>query len=157
MIDEIVVGRYKESFSLEKSGCESVDAAADPFSKMLSEISGEVFGKYATEHTDKLFYYLGKWIYVSDALDDYDKDMKKGDYNVFKSAYKSINAKKLLEENGEDIEFLFRSIFAEIADCVANIKFYFNADLIKNILLRGLPASTSKIIKGIKDDAGKRI
>ena len=148
-VDEIVCKRYKELFALEKEGCASLDRVCDPFSKMLEEISDVVLKDYATDYTRKLFYYLGKWIYLIDALDDYDKDVKKNDYNVFRLCYGSSSADKLLKEYGGDMKFIFETVFSEIADCMANIKFYFNKDLVGNILLRGIPAKTDEIIRRI--------
>ena len=148
-IDSIIVKRYAELTELEKKGVESVDMVADPFAKMLSEISDEVFLEYKTENTYKLFYEIGKWIYVADALDDYDKDIKKKNYNVFAVAYKAANAKELIASHGEEIDFIFGNIFSEIDENLAKIKFYFNKDLVFNILKRGIRASYADIIKRI--------
>ena len=152
-VDKIVGSNYKTLFDLEKAGCDSIDMACDPFSNMLAELSDFVLDDKKTEYTTKLFYYLGKWIYLIDALDDYDKDVRKNEYNVLKLTYKSINAKKLIEEHGGDVAFTFNVIFSEIADCYNNVKFYFNSDLIGNILLRGLAASTDNIVKRINENA----
>lgn len=145
-VDKIVKERYQELTELEKNQTASVDMVSHPFSVMLSEISKNVFGEFATEKTDKLFYYVGKWIYLADALDDYDKDVKKKEYNVFYVSYKEKNAKELLEKNGDEICFIFNDIFNGISENLANIKFKFNSDLIKNILLRGIPSSFNKIV-----------
>ena len=152
-VDDIVKTNYKTLFDLEKKENDSIDMACDPFATMLAELSDFVLGDKKTEYTSRLFYYLGKWIYLIDALDDYDKDVKKNAYNVLKLAYKSINAKKLIEDHGKDLAFTFNVVFSEIADCYKNIKFYFNSDLVGNILLRGLPASTDKIVKRINENA----
>ena len=148
-IDSIIVKRYNELSELEKRGVESVDMVAHPFALMLAEISDEVFGEYKTENTNKLFYAIGKWIYVADALDDYDKDVKKKDYNVFSIAYKAPSAKELITKNGEEIDFIFGSIFADISENLSQIKFYFNKDLINNICERGIKSSYAGIIKRI--------
>jgi len=150
-VDEVVRVNYKNLYDLEKGGADSVDMVCDPFAVMLAGISDHVLGEYKNEFTYKLFYYVGKWIYLIDALDDYDKDVKKNDYNVYKLAYKSINAQNLVEEHGEELASYFNVVFSEIADCFKNIKFYFNADLVGNILLRGIPEATRKIIERIKN------
>ncbi|MBP5177904.1 MAG: hypothetical protein ILP02_04935, partial [Clostridia bacterium] len=156
-IDAVVKESYKDLTALERSGCDSVDAVADPFAEMLSKLSSLVLCDYATEFTKRLFYAVGKWLYLIDALDDYDKDVKKGGYNVLKSAYKSINAQNLVRKHGEDLNFIFGSLFVEVNECFNNIKFNFNCDLVGNILLKGLPAATQRIIKRINEDAGKRV
>ena len=152
-IDETVRFDYKTLFDLEKKGEDSIDRACDPVADMLAKISDIVLKSHATEDTNRLFYNIGKWIYLIDALDDYDKDIKKNGYNVLKLAYKSVNAKNLLKEHGEEISFLFTVIFSEVSDCCKKIKFYFNSDLVKNILLRGLPDATLKLVKRINENA----
>ncbi len=152
-IDEIVSLNYKSLFELEKSGCASVDVACDPFALMLEELSKEVLGKFSTPYTEKLFYNIGKWIYLIDALDDYDKDIKKNDYNVLRLAYGAKSAKELLGANEEELRFLFEVIFRELASALNEIKFYFNRDLVVNIVTRGLPAKTAEIIRRINKNA----
>ena len=46
------------------------------------------------------------------------------------------------------MRYAFHAIFYDIRECLANIKFHFNRDLSDNILLRGLPATTQKIMDG---------
>lgn len=145
-IDEIVKTNYEKLFGLEKSNCAVLDRVCDAFAVMLKDISASILKEYRTEYTDKLFYNVGKWIYLIDALDDYDKDIKKNDYNVLRLSYSAESAAILLKDHSEDMFFTFDVIFREIADCLKNVKFHFNTDLIANILLRGLPAKTDEVI-----------
>jgi len=130
----------------EKSGVESVDIAADNYSVMIGKLAQNFLGESATQYTYKLFYNIGKWIYLVDAVDDYDKDIKKKCYNPFAAAYGAENKKALISDKGQEIGYIFSSIFAEIAECRKNIKFYFNMDLIDNILFHGMPAQTKRAI-----------
>lgn len=144
----IVKARMAELFELEKAECASLDMAADPFGLMIADLSDYCLGESATEYTRKLFYGVGKWVYLIDALDDYDKDVKKKNYNPFVSAYKAPTKDEMLAKNREEVDFVFKSVFAENAECLKNIKFYFNTDLTDNIILRGMPASTRKVMCG---------
>lgn len=144
----IVKARMAELFELEKAECASLDMAADPFGLMIADLSDYCLGESATEYTRKLFYGVGKWVYLIDALDDYDKDVKKKNYNPFVSAYKAPTKDEMLAKNREEVDFVFKSVFAENAECLKNIRFYFNTDLTDNIILRGMPASTRKVMCG---------
>ena len=144
----IVKARMAELFELEKAECASLDMAADPFGLMIADLSDYCLGESATEYTRKLFYGVGKWVYLIDALDDYDKDVKKKNYNPFVSAYKAPTKDEMLAKNREEVDFVFKSVFAENAECLKNIKFYFNTDLTDNIILRGMPASNRKVMCG---------
>ena len=134
-----------------------MDEAADPSAKMMRDISSLVLGEYSTPYTQKLFYALGKWVYLADALDDYDKDVKKGRYNAFYNSCK-INCKNAAVEScGEEWKFIFNSLFADMRECLANIKFHFNHDLTDNIILRGIPLKTRTLFygKGCADACNK--
>ena len=128
-----------------------IDAAADPFGLLIADLSDACLGSYANEDTRALFYGIGKWVYLIDALDDYEKDVKKKNYNPFHAAFGDATRAAMLEKNGEEVDFLFRSVFAENAARLAKLHFYFNHDLTDNIILRGLPAATRRVLCGCKN------
>lgn len=152
-IDKIVADGYKDLRKLEKENSDSIDIVCHPFSTIMEEVSTEVFKDKANEHTKTLFYALGKWIYLIDALDDYDKDVKKGSFNVLYNAYKCDNFKTLVNNYKEDVFFIFSGIFSQISENFSQIKMQFNTDLVTNVLTRGIPKTTNKILtKGLKND-----
>ena len=92
---------------------------------------------------------MGKWIYLIDALDDYDKDVKKGAYNPFVLAYGEKNRCALLYgKHAEDVRFVFHALFYDIRENLSHLHFHFNRDLVDNVLLRGLPMMTKRIMDG---------
>lgn len=149
-INEIVVKYCKQQNELEKNLCTVLDAVCEPSAKMLAEISDEVLGDKKTEYTNRLFYAVGKWVYLIDALDDYDKDVKKKNYNLLRLIYNAENGNELIKTHGEELAFVFNDMFTAIQECVLNIKFNFNSDLVKNILLRGITATTNEVVKKIQ-------
>ncbi|MBR7136193.1 MAG: hypothetical protein IKD14_03610 [Clostridia bacterium] len=54
----------------------------------------------------------------------------------------------LIKNNDADIMFMMGEIFTSIAQSLEKITFAFNSDLIKNVLLRGLPMKTKKVLEG---------
>ena len=149
-IEQIVRDANERLHALERENCASVDAAADPFADMISQLSDFCLGEFATEHTRALLYNIGKWVYLIDALDDYDKDVKKKNYNPFRSAYGGKTRLEMLERGGEEVNFILRSLFRQNAEHLRQITFYFNHDLTDNIILRGLPAATERVLCGCK-------
>lgn len=146
-IERIVRDNFAAQEKTEKAGADSLDRAADASANMIAEISDYLLGDKKTSFTHNLFYAVGKWIYLIDALDDYDKDKKKGAYNPFVLAFKCEDKSELLRRRKEDVEFAFHSLFFDIRENLSKIKFYFNRDLSDNILLRGLPAETERIMR----------
>ena len=145
-LKQIVQDNYSQLFKLEKAGETSVDRLADPFSNMLVELSKSLLGDTASESSDLFFYNMGKWIYLIDALDDYDKDIKKGNFNPFYSAYKKPDYDGLKTEVGEEVSFILTSTLAGIEEGLKGLRFRFNADLIRNISLRGTMQKTKEIL-----------
>ncbi len=149
-----VCDNYKQLAQLEKSGEQSIDKIAHPFANMLESLSNQILGASSSESSQKFFYNLGKWIYLIDALDDYDKDIKKGNYNPFYVAYKSKDFTALKSEYGEEVSFIVSATLMGIEDGIKGLKFRFNADLIRNVALRGTVQKTKEILskKSIKKD-----
>ena len=157
-IDEIVKNCYHNLLKLEKENCDSIDIVADCFAVMLQEISVEVFKDKSTDNTKRLMYAIGKWIYLIDALDDYDKDIKNNNYNVFYNYYKCDDFSLIKKEHLQDIIYIFNGIFMQITENYKEIKSHFNTDLTSNILMRGIPNKTQSILdKGNKKDGQKTI
>ncbi len=148
-IERIVRENLANQERVEKAMVDSPDRAADSTANMLAEFSDYALGEKASAYTRNLFYALGKWIYLIDALDDYDKDLKKGAYNPFVLAHRAdCRAAMLAGKGGEEIAFVFENLFFDIRENLAHIPFHFNQDLSDNILLRGLPKMTKQIMEG---------
>lgn len=142
----IIETRLAETSKFEKEGCDSPDRMADGTATMVSELSDLLLEGYATPATKQLFYLIGKWIYLIDAVDDYDKDVKKGCYNVFERCYHAKDKKALLEERRADLDFIFRTLFYGVREALSGVKLHFNHDLTDNVLMLGLPSVTKRIL-----------
>ena len=147
-IAKIVKDNLARQEQVENSKTDSLDRAADATAEMLAQFSDYALGEKATKATRTLFYSLGKWIYLIDGLDDYDKDLKKGAYNPFVYAYGAESKAALLAgEHGEDVRYAFHALFYDIRENLSQIEFHFNRDLQDNVLLRGLPSTTKQIME----------
>ena len=146
-LNELAEACYKELSLHESSGVSSPDIAADPFAKLSKNISKEVLKDKSDKSSEDVFYFLGKWIYLIDALDDYDKDVKSNNYNVFRCAYGAKSGAELIAEHKGEIFPVLNSVFWHLKEALTNVKFYFNKDLIENVLLRGIPKKTDSVVK----------
>lgn len=148
-ITEIIERNLAEQERIEKANTDSIDRAADSTATMMAELSDYLLQDKKTAESYALCYAIGKWVYLIDALDDYDKDRKKGSYNPFALAYGAENKSELVRNNEEDLKFIFHSLFYDIKENLIKAKLHFNRDLVDNILLRGLPAMTERIMRGL--------
>lgn len=90
---------YLEKLSqLERKNCNNIDQSADLFAKIMEEIASAPFIADLTtlRILRWLGYNLGRWIYILDAFDDLEKDIKNQSYNPILLQYHY--------QQGEDIE-----------------------------------------------------
>ena len=73
--------------ALEKSGCASIDAAADTFARLLEAAALAVPEEDRRRILRQMLYHLGRWIYLVDAADDMKKDLRRGGYNPLPVRY----------------------------------------------------------------------
>lgn len=79
-----IIGREMKKQRLVEQGNGSVDAAAEPSARALAELTGLI---PAEENDQKVLYRLGylvgRWVYLVDALDDLEEDLKTGGFNPY--------------------------------------------------------------------------
>ncbi len=148
-VEEIIAKRYENLRALEGNKETSIDKVADEFASMMGEICDFVVGEKKQDNFTKLCYNVGKWIYLIDALDDFDDDLKTNDYNLFVLNYPEIKTfHQLMEEHGNDVSFTFATTINSITENFKEIKFSFNQDLINNVVFRGISLMTKGIMRG---------
>ena len=129
----------------EKDELPSIDAPANTFGDLMAEALA-----YGLEDDKKLIALqigkrLGRWIYIADALDDYDSDRKSGSYNPFVLLY---NGDDFTEDN---IISISKMLEAELSMTLSAIDLLDDdadknrSEIIKNILCLGMPASVARI------------
>lgn len=151
-LDEIVKRNYKNLLDYESKKVDSVDISADCFAMMMKEIGTFLLGEKDSEVIQDLNYNLGKWIYLIDALDDFDKDKKKKNYNPLVLSYPDILSKaELMGKCGAEISYMFGTILSAIATDAKKLNYSFNHDLVDNILFRGLSLKTKNVMEGKKE------
>lgn len=149
--DAIVKKRFQTLWKYEKENNDSIDMVADPFGNLMVDIVKNIAGDVFDENLQNLSYNLGKWIYLIDALDDFDDDKKKNNYNVFANAYKNAKDKnQLLLNNKKELEFIFGETLFAITQSAKKLNYKFNHDLTDNILLSGLKLQTKTVMENKK-------
>lgn len=82
-LEETVSRMMERQAEAERSGTQSIDAAAEPSARALSEIFSFGIEGEAGRVLSRIGYCIGKWVYVLDAVDDRASDRKTGNYNAF--------------------------------------------------------------------------
>ena len=138
-----------EQNQIETSLTPSVDRAADPFASMLQDVCKIMCGIKYTEEIGSLAYQLGRFIYISDAVDDYDSDLSDKSYNPLVLLYPDVKDKKqLFEQKGEEVKFMLRSAYSEVKRNYETMDFKLCEGVVTNILWYGMNAAIEKLISG---------
>jgi hypothetical protein len=132
----------------EKKGS-GIDEAAHP-TAMMSKLLAIAAGDRANERiVTRMGYFIGRWIYITDAADDIEDDLKSGDYNPFVSVY-SLKAGSVLKEAREGIKKLLNSSQYEICAAFELLEIERFKPIISNIFYLGMPETAAAILKGEK-------
>ena len=139
--DECVERQGKE----EREGS-MLDGAAEPFADMMRKVFRHFAGEKSTPSVERLGYLLGKYVYLIDALDDYDEDLKKGRFNAFRRTFGAPSFAQLKKEKGEDLAFIMEDVVREVENAYRDIKMGENEGVITNTLWYGLRSRISTIL-----------
>ena len=77
----------RELAEMEKAGEKDIDRMSGCFGRIMEEILAWKSDVWETT-LRKMGFYLGKFIYLLDAYDDVEEDVKNGNYNPFSGQYK---------------------------------------------------------------------
>lgn len=83
-IDAVFAGEMSRQRKLEAGESVHLDELCEPTAKMTAAMMG-LLSEKPDEHRvlERLGYLLGRYIYMADALDDWEKDRKNGNFNPF--------------------------------------------------------------------------
>ena len=129
--EEIIIENLKNLSLAEKNKEDDLDVVAGCFGNILAELFVVKEDEWS-DNLRKIGYYLGKSIYIMDAYDDLEKDLKKGNYNPF--------AEKMC--NTGNFDFLVKEILtimaAECAKEFEKLPLLNDVDILRNILYSGI-------------------
>jgi hypothetical protein len=77
-----ILAMDEEQAALEGARCDDLDEASGPFARFMAGLFAQAAPKGAEESMNWMGLCLGRWVYWIDALDDFCRDEKSGNYNV---------------------------------------------------------------------------
>lgn len=147
----IIEDRLDDLLKLEIAKCASMDQAAEPFAKLMEEVTAyEPLCK--EEKNDKTLrwigYNLGKWIYLLDAYDDLERDIKEENYNplIYQYQYNKQDISEFKKVVYDKVEFNLTYSLNEIARAFELLEIKANKEILENIIYMGMLRKTEKIL-----------
>ena len=130
---------------MEKAGETSIDRMADKFASLLAAAIEPLQDQREIRACKQLLYHLGRWIYITDAVDDLKEDLQMGVYNPL-SAHFSIQQGDLSDAQRE----LVRATLVQSSNmCISAYELMPTtrwSSIIRNILYLGLPFVCSRVL-----------
>lgn len=150
-LDKFFSSEYDRLRKMENEGTASIDMFADPFANMLREAVKEVLCDKCNQDIEDMFYNLGKWVYIIDAIDDTQSDFENKEFNPFFVGYNYESEDKFFQDKKSDLEFLLKSCYNSICNAYKNIQLKFNEGAITNILWYGMLMRTEDVLERRKN------
>ncbi len=146
---EIISDKICKLSQLEKAKCQSIDEAAEPFGELLSYICSYNYEENSKEAriAAQIGRHIGRFVYIIDAVDDFEKDIKSGSYNPFCIMYNNSKNDFI-----KDIPRLRQALTMELvglSEAALLIDFDKTSDygeILKNIIYLGLPEIIKKTL-----------
>ncbi len=145
----IINKRLEELSLLEDAKCDSIDIAAEPFAKLMEEVLDyEDLDEKTRQILRWMGYNLGKWIYLIDAFDDLEDDIKNSSYNPLLTHFK-YNGNDICDfkyEIKQQVEFNLLYCLGETSKAYELLETNENKGILENILYIGMLSKTDKIL-----------
>lgn len=146
LIADFVSQRLAELSEIEKRKTVSIDEPADVFGELMAKILSYGFEGEKMLVAREIGKRIGRWIYIADALDDYESDAKSGSYNPFVLLY---GGEQFSEDNIISISSMLEAELAlalSALDLLDGDPDKNRSEIIRNILCLGMPASVKRIL-----------
>ena len=144
---EIISVCLKNLNNLERENCQNIDKMAGLFGKVMEELF--IYKEDGWEDIlRKLAYNLGKFLYILDAYEDIEEDVKKESYNPFLEKYQEADFEK-------NCRIVLTSAIAECSRAFEMLPLIDNVKILRNILYSGVWCHYEKIREGRMKNAKK--
>lgn len=122
----------------------------DELSHPFAELTGFILSSVNENEKNNLYtlgYNLGKWIYIIDAFDDLEEDMKKGKFNAINASCNTNNLSffEFSSSIKDRMDFILTNCGRQCFEILNKLELKKNYDLLYNILQFGLLEKMDKV------------
>lgn len=135
-LDQIIEGRLKQLKEEEDGGCGTLDSCAEHFALLLSDVFSYGYEGNTARIASEIGYNIGRWIYIADACDDYEKDKINGEFNPIR------------EFDRDKLSLTMTMALTGVEKALDLITVYDDGimNIIRNIIYLGMPDKAEKIL-----------
>ncbi len=145
--DEIIRISMQQQSAVEAKKSASLDEAAEPTASAMGKLFMQLsLDEKSHKILERLGYCIGRFVYICDAIDDLDSDLKSGGYNplIFKFSLKPKDTEKIKAAREYAKESVYMTIgeAAKAYDLLTLCEF---RPILDNIIALGLRASADSV------------
>ncbi len=146
-MDSVVAEAMVQQRAAEQSESPGVDLCAEPTANMLQQVFEMAQGIDSDADGSRsrvlrqFGYYLGRWIYLMDAADDMEKDVKSRSFNPFAIQYQ-LNESSTQEDFGkakESANLALNSTLSQLIAAFNILDLQHFGPILENVIRKGLP------------------
>lgn len=126
-----VSSNLRKLSALEQKNEQNLDLMAGLFGNIMAELFAYRRDEWEAS-LRKIGFFLGKFIYLMDAYEDVEKDIRSGSYNPFRDAYQND------PDFAENCKKLLTLMMAECSREFEKLPILLHADILRNILYSGV-------------------
>lgn len=143
-IDKIIIENYQQILVAEKNNM-SVLEIGNVFASMMLNIMVSAFG--CKEREQLYITEISRWLYFIDALDDYDKDVKKNRFNPL--VIPGVNYNEYVNLHTNEIQIIISDLYKNFSTIISHFDFQDEETrILVGLIQNTIPSVTSRILCG---------
>ena len=147
--DDRVAAAMQALRRLEDERPLSVDEPADLFGNLMAALLSVDLTDDRAVLANTIGRHIGRWIYILDAADDFEEDVRRARYNPLACLYRDPNMKSLPRERRETLRLSLMQELAGLERALDLLDIQDDPDLrgvLSNILYESLPRETDRVL-----------
>lgn len=132
---------------LEKLNSDSIDACADKFAMITGALAADAVGTDMHRPLEQLLYHTGRFIYIIDACDDIEEDVRTGSFNPVAKRF-GLKSGQVLDDDKEALRTTMMHSCNLIGAAYELLPQNTWSSIIRNILYIGMPDACARVLSG---------
>lgn len=147
-LDATIGSAVKKQAEIEKKGNVGLDEAAEPSARALGKAISAGFEGVKKDGLYSLGYMIGRYVYILDAADDLEGDLKTGRFNPFSEKYPTVADGKRREEFVGEIRATLNLTQSAALDALDSLEKKRFGSILENVVFDGLTRRAEEILNG---------
>lgn len=144
--EKIVSESIAAQSAAEKKDGVSIDEAAHSSADALGKIFSSGFEGAGSEKLYRFGYMIGRYVYILDAVDDLEDDIKTGSFNPFIKEYPDISSQEKKAEFAQRAERMLNVTQNAALEAFDELEIKRFSEIIDNIALEGITAGAETVL-----------